>query len=643
MPYCPNCNNSYNYGNTTCPGCNYLLYDAHVTLAPGTLLQDRYEIHELFYVGSRYYLYSARDKKLYDRPCVVKQLKKQITSDVERTQIEQAVLQIAQGSFPNVAMLLDHFVIGDFYYLIVEYIDGETLAQVQKNPDITVTEEEVIHWAIAICEIVNSMHKQNIVHGDINSGSIMLTREGFIKFVDFDISHQFDQIPLQSYVDSGKYLFIPPEQWVGKEEVRSDIYSIGAVVYFLLTGYIPPVPEQLTSEKNTTTGISTAFPPVRSINPDISSELDAVLQKALSPGLGNRYSSLTGLVHDLKNIIRKEPILAVDCDTIDFSNIVPGKKYTKKITVSNEGSNKLVGKLQIDRSWIDYSPGSIELETGTQEIQVTVDALQLSPGFTDTADLSIVTNGGKKSLSVNVSVSSSVFSYITGWTSRHKPLTIGLSIVVVLLVLLLVLMNTVLKDTSTVSTESVLLFQDDFQHASSGWYEGSDEWGSSEYNKGQYQLTVVENDYNILGRSNDVIGPLGDFALEVDASLVSGPENVWYGVGFRQVDKENSYDFLINSGEPGGKASYALLKQVNGDWIALKEWTESSHINKGNGTNHIKIICKGTTIEAYINDQKLSKVTDAAYSKGIITFEAAKKAGGEALITYDNLIIYVPR
>jgi serine/threonine protein kinase len=643
MPECPNCNNNYIYGNTICPHCNHLLYDAQETLSPGTLLQDRYEVYELFYVGSRYYIYTAKDKKLYDRPCIVKQLKKRISSDSEKAQIEQAILQIAQVNFPNVAMLLDHFIIEDFYYLIVEYIDGKTLTQVQKDPDITITEEEVIHWAIAICDIVNPIHKQNIIHGDINTSSIMLTSEGFIKFVDFDTSHQLNHISLQSYVDSGKYIFIPPEQWREKGDIRSDIYSIGAVVFFMLTGYIPAVPEQLISGKDMASGKNPVFPQIRSINADISSELDAVLQKTLEPVVGNRYPSLTGLTHDLKNIIRKEPILSVDCDAIDFSNIIPGKKYTKKIIVSNEGSSKLVGKLQIDRPWIEYSPGSIELETGTQEVQVTVDALNLAPGFTDTADLSIVTNGGKKSLSVNVSVSAGIFSYVTGWTSRHKPLTIGIGIVAVLVIASLVLVNTVLKDTSTVSTESVLLFQDDFQSTSSGWYVGSDEWGSSEYKKGQYQLNVVENNYNILGRSNDVIGPLGDFALEVDASLISGPENVWYGVGFRQVDKENSYDFLINSGEPGGKASFAILKQVNGEWIALKDWTESGHINEGNSTNHIKLICKGNTIEAYVNDQKLSKVTDDAYGKGVITFEAAKESGGEALIAYDNLIIYVPR
>ena len=125
--------------------------------------------------------------------------------------------------------------------------------------------------------------------------------------------------------------------------------------------------------------------------------------------------------------------------------------------------------------------------------------------------------------------------------------------------------------------------------------------------------------------------------------MISGSQNVWYGIGFRQIDNENSYDFLINSGASGEKASYAILKQVNGNWITLKDWTESNHINKGAVTNRLKLVCKGDTIEVFINNQKLSRVTDGSYNKGIITFEAAKETEGEASIAFDNLIIYVPR
>ena len=157
------------------------------------------------------------------------------------------------------------------------------------------------------------------------------------------------------------------------------------------------------------------------------------------------------------------------------------------------------------------------------------------------------------------------------------------------------------------------------------------------------KIVGIENDYNILGRSNQAIGPLGDFALEVDTKLISGPDDIWYGIGFRQQDKENSYDFLINSGESEGKASFAILKQVDGEWIALKDWTESNDINGGKASNHLKIICKGNTIEVYANDHRLAKVTDSTYSKGIITFEAAKETGDNASVSFDDLLLYVPR
>ena len=642
MLNCPECHNSYNPGDKACPHCGNLLYDPHITLMAGTLLQERYEIQELFYVGSTYYIYIANDKKLYDRLCVIKQLKTAISSEPEKQQREKAVLQTAQLSFPNVAMLLDHFIIDNFYYLVVEYIAGNTLELVYKDTNGTIAEDEIIHWAISICDIAGLFHKQNITHGGINARTIMLTNEGFIKFIDFDTSHELQREPNKYYMNPDKYMFIPPEQWLGKLEPRSDIFAIGALLYYLLTGFMPPLPEE------STTGspggvISFIYPPITDKNPHVSKELEVVLQKALQIDTEKRYSTIPELLRDLKNIIIREPILSVSNEKIEFTNIVPGKSSTKKFTIKNEGSGKLVGKLDTDQPWIYISPGSIEIESGEEEIQVTVDASRLTPGFNGTADLNIITNGGKKSVNVDVSVSSTPLSYVIAWTNSHKALTIFLAAVIVLGAVWLILMNTVLKDTSAVSTESVLLFQDDFENVDSGWYQGSDESGASEYKQGQYQLVVSENDYNILGRSNQAIGPLGDFALEVDARLISGPENVWYGIGFRQQDKENSYDFLISSGEYGGKASFALLKQVNGEWVTLKDWTESNDINSGQSSNHLKIICKGDTIEVFANEQRLTKVTDSSYSKGIITFEAAKKTGDNASVSFDNLLLYVPR
>lgn len=642
MLNCPECHNNYNSGDKACPHCGNLLYDPDATLVPGTLLQERYEIQELFYVGSTFYIYIANDKKLYDRLCVIKQLKTAISSDAEKHEIEKAILQTAQLSFPNVAMLLDHFIVNDFYYLVVEYIPGNTLEAVCKDTAGTISEDEVIHWAISICDITGSFHKQNITHGGINARTVMLTNEGFIKFIDFDTSHQLLKEPYKYYMNPDKYMYIPPEQWLGKLEPRSDIFAVGALLYYLLSGFVPSLPEGSTSGSSGS-GIGFVYPSITEKNPNVSRELELVLKKALQTDIDKRYPSIPELLHDLKNIIIREPILSVSCEKIEFVNIVPGKTSTKKFIIRNEGSDRLVGRLDIDQPWITITPGSIEIESGEQEIHITVDASRLSPGFSGSADLNIITNGGKKSVNVDISVSSTPLSYVIAWTNSHKALTVFLVAVIVLGVAWLILMNTVLKDTSTVSTESVLLFQDDFENVDSGWYEGSDESGSSEYKQGQYQLVVSENEYNILGRSNQAIGPLGDFALEVDARLISGPENVWYGIGFRQQDIDNSYDFLINSGEYGSKASFALLKQVNGNWITLKDWTESNDINAGQSLNHLKIICKGETIEVYANDQRLAKVTDSSYSKGIITFEAAKKTGDNASISFDELLLYVPR
>ena len=141
MPNCPNCKEPYTESDKACQHCGYALSLPDGVLAPGTILQDRYEIQELLHTGDISYVYLAKDSKLYDRYCIVKQVKEPIESNADIGAFEQTILEIAKLSIPNIAMVLDHFVEGHHYFLVVEHITGKTLSMVFEENTERITEE----------------------------------------------------------------------------------------------------------------------------------------------------------------------------------------------------------------------------------------------------------------------------------------------------------------------------------------------------------------------------------------------------------------------------------------------------------------------------------------------------------------------
>jgi serine/threonine protein kinase len=306
MNNCPNCNNPYEAGDEVCRTCGFILPISSPILAAGEVLQTRYEIQELVHSGGMGYVYLATDKRLYDRLCIVKQVKEQIKSDTHRKKLEEEALRMSKLNHPNVAMILDHFTDGGHYFLVVERIYGKTLSEVFKEHRGHLTENEVVGWAIAICDVVSYLHHQGVVHRDISPDNIMLTGEGSIKFIDFGTLREFRHIAPGGTVGIGKYGYTPPEQWQGKPEFRSDIFALGATIYYLLTGFLPLSREYTTRQTPQKEDFNPSFPPIRTKNSNISPQLEAVLQKALMLDVNERYSSIEEFGEALRNLDRVE-------------------------------------------------------------------------------------------------------------------------------------------------------------------------------------------------------------------------------------------------------------------------------------------------------------------------------------------------
>lgn len=410
MPKCPQCNEPHNVNDETCPNCGRVLPSFSDTLASGVVLQGRYEIEQLAHSGGMGHVYFAKDLKLYGRPCVVKQVKQKVEPNTKLLKkLEQEALRMAKLHHPNVAMIMDHFVENQHYFLVVEYVRGKTLSEVSKERKLN--EEEVVNWSICMCDVLDYIHQQGVIHRDISPDNVMLTNEGTIKFIDFGTLRELHHIVTEGTVGIGKYGYTPPEQWHNRPVPQSDIFAMGATIYYLLSGFLPRSEAYLSGHGPQWEDLNPNFPPLRGKNPRVSQRLEAVLKRALELDLNKRFSSATELRQGLVGVLAggekwelgAEPILGVDCEFLKFADVAPGTKVSKSLSLLNMGNGRLVGTITATQPWLKVSPPRLDLESGRKDFEVTVDTTQLAADSDGTGYLEITTNGGTASVGVSIS------------------------------------------------------------------------------------------------------------------------------------------------------------------------------------------------------------------------------------------------
>jgi YVTN family beta-propeller protein len=241
-------------------------------------MQDRYQVRKLLRSEATWNVYLVTDRTL-ERDCILKQQPLSGKTADRSAQLEQTATTLAKLRHPGLAMLMDFFTENDYFYVVLEYIRGQTLREIYANHVGSFNEKEVINWAIKLSEIVGYAHGEKVILGSISPDNVLLDEQGYLRITDFMVSNE-------DRVDG----FTPPEQRQAKPVPQSNVFSIGALTYYLLTGYIP-------------SSDSSEFPPIRKINPAVSKGLEAVLKKALQPDPTKRYSSADELGRALGRLI----------------------------------------------------------------------------------------------------------------------------------------------------------------------------------------------------------------------------------------------------------------------------------------------------------------------------------------------------
>lgn len=293
----------------------------------GKVLADRYEILELIGIGGMAYVYKARDRA-EDRIVAVKILKDEFLANEEFIRrFRNESRAIALLSHPNIVKIYD-VLFGEFVQMIVmEYIDGITLKEYIEHQKV-IRWKEAVHFTVQILRALQHAHDKGIVHRDIKPQNIMLLQDGTIKVMDFGIA-RFARTEPQTMTDKaiGSVHYISPEQARGERiDEKTDIYSVGVMLFEMLTGQLPfqgesPVSVALKQ-------IQDVPKKPRDINPKIPEGLEYITLRAMQKDPANRYQSASEMLRDLDAFKRNPEIkfsteMLVDEPTRHFSAVTP--------------------------------------------------------------------------------------------------------------------------------------------------------------------------------------------------------------------------------------------------------------------------------------------------------------------------------
>lgn len=271
-------------------------------IVKGQYINDRYEIEKLIGEGGMANVYLAQDKIL-DRKVAVKVLRGDLANDekfVRRFQRE--ALAASSLSHPNIVEIYDVGEDEGNFYIVMEFIEGKTLKQLIKKRGV-LSLSETIDIMLQLLEALAQAHDSYIIHRDIKPQNIMIKESGLVKITDFGIAVALNSAQLtQTNSVMGSVHYLPPEQAGGKgSTIRSDIYSLGILMFEMLTGKVPF--KGSTAVEIALKHIKEPIPSVKEINPVVPQSVENIILKATAKNPKNRYKDVREMSEDIKTCL----------------------------------------------------------------------------------------------------------------------------------------------------------------------------------------------------------------------------------------------------------------------------------------------------------------------------------------------------
>lgn len=272
-------------------------------IQPGHIFFNRYEVIKRVGGGGMGNVYQARDMRLSNRSCAIKEMI-DLYSDPEeheRTvkEFEREASLLATLRHPSIPMIYDYFMVDDRYYLVMEHIEGLDANKYIKLLGEKLPEKKAIRIGMIVCDVLHYLHTHRppVIYRDLKPSNIMIGPGDRVVLVDFGIA-RFLTANLTDITTIGTMGFVPPEVYEESIEPASDIYSLGATLFYFLTGVSPQTKPILIFD-------FTKNPMPREYNPEISVEMEQIICKCVSYNARNRYQAAYQLKKELEAILRK--------------------------------------------------------------------------------------------------------------------------------------------------------------------------------------------------------------------------------------------------------------------------------------------------------------------------------------------------
>lgn len=265
----------------------------------GTMLNDRYELHEEVGSGGMAIIYAATDHATGWK-VAVKMLRKEFSNDNEFVlRFRREAQAVANLDHPNIVSVYDVGQDGGIYYMVMEFVDGITLKDLIREQGV-LTVEDSMRICLDICGGLKHAHEHGVIHRDVKPHNILVSPDQSVKITDFGIAKFADSntTSLSNGNVMGSVHYISPEQARGEDtSIQTDIYSLGVTLYEMLTGKLP-------FEGDTTVAvamkhINDPVTPPEEINPKIPHSLSQVVMKAMDKDVDIRYDSCGSFARDL--------------------------------------------------------------------------------------------------------------------------------------------------------------------------------------------------------------------------------------------------------------------------------------------------------------------------------------------------------
>jgi serine/threonine-protein kinase len=254
-----------------------------------SVLNNRYIIANKIAQGGMSAIYAAFDRENPGLTWVVKEMSESAIAPGERAETVESfrreAVMLRTLNHPNLVKVVDVFQDPDKgrWYMVMEYIKGKTLLEIMHQTPGNLPERRVLGWAAQVCDVLNYLHTQNppIIYRDMKPGNVMeQSRNGVCKVIDFGIARFWKPGRSKDTLILGTPGYAPPEQYgKGQTQFASDVYALGATLHHLLTGRDPE-------------SKPFKFPPVRQLNPRVSPNTEAVIQKATQLKPADRYQTI---------------------------------------------------------------------------------------------------------------------------------------------------------------------------------------------------------------------------------------------------------------------------------------------------------------------------------------------------------------